>query len=91
LLVLRFIAAVRNALRIPCLDGEMTEALKNVPMGKKRMFEVGEIALRANRSVEPMRWVVFTVNETYLPLIEENPADYKKIRKVKNDDRISHR
>lgn len=50
---------------------------------KKPRFEVGEIALRANRSVEPMRWVVFTVNETYLPLIEQNPADYKKIRKPK--------
>lgn len=42
-------------------------------------FQIGDYALRANRSVEPMRWVEFVVNETYLPLIEEFPEDYRPL------------
>lgn len=52
-------------------------------------FKIGDKALRANRSLEPMRWVPFVINETYLRLTLKYPEDFmplpvaKKIRKGK--------
>lgn len=44
-----------------------------------RSFKIGERALRLNDSVEPSRWVEFTINKTYLELIKEFPWMYKKL------------
>ena len=46
------------------------------PIGLK----IGDKALRMNKSDGHGRWVKFTVNEGYLPLIAEFPEDYKKIK-----------
>lgn len=40
-------------------------------------LQVGDKALRL--STHRDEWTEFTVNETYLPLIKENPRDYKRI------------
>ncbi len=40
---------------------------------------IGDLVLRANRSVEPTRWVITRVNRTYLELIYEFPEDYRKL------------
>ena len=42
-------------------------------------FKIGDTALRADRSVEPVRWVETIINETYLPLTREFPEDYKRV------------
>ena len=47
-------------------------------------FKIGQRALRLNRSQENntlSRWVEFTVNETYLPLMAEFPEDYKPLHR----------
>ncbi|HDZ24900.1 MAG TPA: hypothetical protein ENH65_00090 [Candidatus Aminicenantes bacterium] len=40
-------------------------------------LKIGDDCFRANRSVEPTRWVLTVVNETYLGLIREFPEDYQ--------------
>lgn len=44
----------------------------------KRHFQIGDIAYRRNEDneIQPEAWVQFTVNQTYLKLIEEFPEDY---------------
>jgi len=48
---------------------------------ESKTFIVGEAALRRNQNFpdEPVEWIPFVVNETYLELIVENPDDYQKI------------
>lgn len=55
-------------------------------MAKNNNFKIGDKALRANRSVEPMRWVEVTMNQTYLELAKECPEDFRPVYKA---DRIS--